>query len=157
MDSLTLRHRIFQAYLQNDADLITRLVGPTAPHSGYEKDFNLMHLAVCTGESHLLKLTIQLIGSGWEMLCARRNSRGQTPRELGIELGMVSLVVELDDLLCGRAATKQSKVKSGPKLDEKRVQMPIEDEIREEQLDGWGRKSQQKLIANNRGKAFWKG
>lgn len=155
--SSDLRSRIQLAYFQEDADLISRLVSETVPQSGYDGDFNLIHLAVLTRKSHILRLTVQLIGTSWELLCKQTNRSGQTPRDLAVELGPESLVIELDELLGEGLGAKKVKQKSEAKVDEKRLQMPIEDELREEQLDGFGRKSQQKLNTNIRGKPYWNG
>ena len=157
VDSLALRQRIFVAYLQDDAEQIARLIGPTAPQSGFERGFNLLHLAVLTGKSHILRLTIRQIGAGWESLCTRKNDEGQTPLDLATELGMDAIALELEELTNSPSGSKRLGKSPAEKVDEKRLNMPIEDEMREEQLDAFGRKSQQKLSANVRGKPYWRG
>jgi hypothetical protein len=118
---------------------------------GYSRKYTIVHLAVVTGRLDVVQLCERLLGVEWNSLLEKPNGDQQTPLQLARYMGFVNIY---DYLLGEDQIAKESK--RLPKVVESaRAAMPIEQELQEQRLDGFGAKCRAKLASNANGKRHW--
>lgn len=147
-----LREKFVAAICAEDAASVASLMRQHPPLTGYERGYNIAHVAAVSASSAIVRIIRHGLGPDWERLLAKPNHQGLTPSDVAREAGRPDFVeCFLSDGADDDQHPQVSKAKPHPYQ-----HLPIEVELEEQRLDAAGRKNRAKLSANANGKPYWK-